>query len=318
MVNRCQRRNSRPQAGPNFMNNHAPRHRPRAPLYQPPTPNHSGTFIPSLPFYPGHHSQGISDIFAERAHLLSSLQQEDLRSTALFTEIAEINARLASGVPRPRILRKHLASKRNAAEMGARQERSILQRLGEVTFVIQQRERWCKVERGRGPGERIGTAARMEVGTGGHVWGGCYGMWVADERAWNGQHVPCEGEPQGYSASQGWGQQLPAQGYVMVTPPASTEGCGPTGQNDWQAQAPGDNCSDWDMCRVSAGDVVEQRSPPAARSDSMVELGAGRRRAQSRMSMPDLSSRQWGGDYPLYLGYYSSESSQGMADGLDN
>ncbi|OBT61665.1 hypothetical protein VE03_08393 [Pseudogymnoascus sp. 23342-1-I1] len=323
MVNRYQRRNSRPQAGPNFMNNNGPRHRPRAPPYQqPPMPTHGGTFIPSPPFSPAHYFQGLNSIFAERAYLLSSLQREDLRATAILTAIADINARMALE-PQTRgremkFLRRDLATKRHTADMSASQEKLILQRLGEVTFMIQQRERWWRVERGRERGCGVEAVARMEVGTGGDVLGGWNGPWVPDERAWNGQQVPCEGQPQGYYAAQGWGQQLPAQGYVTVTPPASTEGCGPTGHNDWQAQVPIDSCSDWDMSRVSGGDVVEQRSPQGARSDSMVELAAGRRRAQSRMSMPDLGSRSWGGEYPLYLGYWPSGSSLEYADGSDN
>lgn len=214
-----------------------------------------------------------------------------------------------------KFLRRDLAAKRHAADMSVRQEMWILQRLGEVTLVIQQRERWGKVERGRGMGVGVVAGTMVEVGEGGHGWNG---TWVAGEGVWHGRQILCEGQPQGYYAGQGWGQQLPAPGYVMVTPPASTEGGGITGCNDWQSPAVVDSSSDWDMCRVSGVDVMEQKSPRAARSDLMVELAAGRRRAQSRMSMPDLSSQPWGGDYPRYLGYYYPRCSLEMVDSSDN
>lgn len=303
------------------MNNYGygPRHRPRAPPYQLPMPNHNGPFTPSPPFSPDHCFQGISSIFAERAYLLSSLQREDLRATALLTAIADINVRMASGAPmrarEAKFLRRDLAAKRHAADMSGRQEKLILQRLGEVTLVIQQRERWCKVEREKGSGGGIGSGARVEVGMGGNAWGGWNG---ADVASWNGQQVLCEGQPQGYYGGQGWDQQLPAPGYVMVTPPSFTEGGGFTGRNDWQPPVPVDSSSDWDTSRASGGDIMEQRSPQAARSDSMVELAAGRRGAQSRMSMPDLISRPWGGDYPRYLGYYSPGCPLEMVGGSEN
>ncbi|ELR09196.1 hypothetical protein GMDG_03773 [Pseudogymnoascus destructans 20631-21] len=278
----------------------------------------------------------MTSIFAERAYLLSSLQREDVRATALLTVIADINARMASsGAPvrakEAKWLRRDLAAKRHAADMSGRQEKLILQRLGEVTLVIQQRERWWRVERERG----MGAGTRVEVGMGGNAWGGWNG---GDVVSWNGQQVQYDGQPQGYYGGQGWVQQVAAPGYVMATPPASTEGGGVIGCNDWQVQVPGcndwqvqvpgssdwqlpvpvDSSSDWNMSRISGADAMEQKPVRVARSDSMVEVAAGRRRAQSRMSMPDLSSRQWGGDCPQYLGYYSPGCSPEMTGGSVN
>ncbi|OBT72360.1 hypothetical protein VF21_07502 [Pseudogymnoascus sp. 05NY08] len=271
----------------------------------------------------------MNSIFAERAYLLSSLQREDVRATALLTVIADLNARMASGAPmggkEAKWLRRDLAAKRHAADMSVRQEKLILQRLGEVTLVIQQRERWWRVERER---ERVvggggGAGMGVNVGMGGNAWGGWNG---GDVVSWNSQQVLCDAQPQGYYGGQGWVQQVPAPGYVMATPPESTEGGGIMGCNEWQVQVPSssdwqlpvpvDSSSDWNMSRISGADAMEQKPVRVARSDSMVEIAAGRRRAQSRMSIPDLSSRSWGGDYPQYLGYYSPGCSQ--ADGSDN
>ncbi|KFY29008.1 hypothetical protein V493_02604 [Pseudogymnoascus sp. VKM F-4281 (FW-2241)] len=320
MVNRYKRRNSRPRAGTSFMSNYGPRHRPRPTRFQPPLPNHAGAFNPKPAFSPDQYFHGISSIFAERACLLSSLQREDLRATGLLTIIADINTRMASGAPmwarEAKYLRRDLAAKRHAADVSVRQEKLLLQRLGEVTLVIQQRERWYKVERERGMGAGIGGGARLDVRTGGNTWGDWNGPNVA---SWNGQQVLCGGQPQGYYGGQGWGQQLPPPGYVMIPPPTYTEDCGPIGHNYGQVHAPVNSCSDWDMSRVSEGDAAEQGSPQKARSYSMVELSAAvRTRAQGSMSMPDLSSRSLGGDYPRYLGYYSSGCSLEIVGGSDN
>ncbi|OBT89005.1 hypothetical protein VE02_02192 [Pseudogymnoascus sp. 03VT05] len=259
----------------------------------------------------------MNSIFAERAYLLSSLQREDVRATALLTVIADLNARMASGAPmrgkEAKWLRRDLAAKRHAADMSVRQEKLILQKLGEVTLVIQQRERWWRVESERGMGGGVGAGAGVEVGMGGSALGGWSG---GDVVSWNSQQVLCDAQPQGYYGGQGWVQQVPAPRYVMATPPASTEGDGIMGCNDWQVPVPVDSSSDWNMSRISGSDAMEQKPVRVARSDSMVELAAGRRRVQSRVSMPDLSSRSWGGDYPQYLGYYSPGCSQ--ADGSDN
>jgi hypothetical protein len=270
----------------------------------------------------------MTSIFAERAYLLSSLQREDVRATALLTVIADINARMASGPMRAKEvkwLRRDLAAKRHAADVSGRQEKLILQRLGEVTLVIQQRERWWRVERERGVGGGVGAGTGVEVGMGGNAWGGWNGTDVV---SWNGQQVQYDGQPQAYCGGQGWVQQVPAPGYVMNTPPASTEDGGIIGCNDWQVQAPGssgwqlpvtvDSSSDWNMSQISGADAMEQKPVRVARSDSMVEIAAGRRRAQSRMSMPDLGSRPWGGDCPRYLGYYSPGCSPEMTDGSGN
>ncbi|KFY17589.1 hypothetical protein V492_00570 [Pseudogymnoascus sp. VKM F-4246] len=322
MVNKCQRRNSRAQAGPNFINinNYGPSHSPRSATRQPPMPAHGRTFTPSPHFPPDHHFQGINSVFAERARLLSSLQREDLRATGLLTMIADIDARLSSGLPmrnrEVKWLKRDLAKKRQAADISARQERFILQRLGEVTLVIQQRERWWKVERERGLRAGIGHGARVGVEMGGNPWGSPYGTGISGEGAWNGRQDLYESQPQGYSYGfQGWGQQFTPAYTTMFTPPSSTESGGITGCNDWQNLAPVDSSSDWDMSRISGFDAMEQKSVRVARSDSMVELAADRRRAQSRMSMPDLSSRSWGCDY---LGYQYPGYSPEMADSSDN
>ncbi|OBT59208.1 hypothetical protein VE04_00349 [Pseudogymnoascus sp. 24MN13] len=271
----------------------------------------------------------MNSILAERAYLLSSLQREDVRATALLTVIADLNARMASRPPtrwkERKLIRRDLEAKRHAADVSVRQEKRILQRLGEVTLVIQQRERWWRVERERGIGGGFGAEARVEGGMGGNAWGGWNG---ADVVSWNGQQVQYEGQPQGYYGGQGWVQQVSPPGYVMVTPPASTEGGGIIGCNDRQVQVPGssdwqfpvpvDSSSDWNMSRISGADAMEQKPVRVARSDSMVEVAAGRRRAQSSMSMPDLGSSSWGGDCPQYLGYYSPGCSPEMTGGSVN
>ncbi|KFX93132.1 hypothetical protein O988_06970, partial [Pseudogymnoascus sp. VKM F-3808] len=122
----------------------------------------------------------------------------------------------------------------------------------------------------------------------------------------------------------GWGQQFPAPGYVIPTPPASTEGGIPTAPTDWQHSPPPpldisnsndwpstppplDSSSDWDTSRVSAcDDAADQPSPQTARSEPMAERDTGRKGAKSRMmSLPNLGSGSWeGGGCPRYLGYY--------------
>ncbi|KFY10642.1 hypothetical protein V491_07552 [Pseudogymnoascus sp. VKM F-3775] len=323
MVNRYQRRNSRPHACHSFMNNYGPPHHPRPLIHQPPIPTHDGRFIPSTVFSPDHYFQGINSTFAERAYLLSCLQQEDIRVTALLTVIADLNARMASGAQmrarEAKWLRRDLAAKRYEVDMSSRQEKLILQRLGEVTLVIQQRERWSMVEREKGMGVGVGVGAgaamRVDIGMSGNAWGGWNGPDVVSS---NGQQIMREGQPQGHYDCLGWGQQFPAPGYVMITPPASTEGGGISGCNDWQLPASVDSSSDWDMSRNSSVDAMEQKPARVGRSDSMVELAAGRPRAQRRMSMPDLGSKPRGGDYPRYLGYYSPGCSLELADGSDN
>lgn len=218
-------------------------------------------------------------------------------------------------------LRRDLAAKRYEVDMSSRQEKLILRRLGEVTLVIQQRERWCRVERERvmgvgvGVGVAAGAATRVDIGMGGNAWGGWNGSDVVSS---NGQQILGGGQPQGHYGCQGWGQQFPAPGYVMVTPPASTESGGIAGCSDWQLPASVDSSSDWDMSRISGVDAIEQKPARLTRSGSMVELAAGRQRAESRMSMPGLDSKPWEGDYPRYLGYYSPGCSLELADGSDN
>ena len=202
-----------------------------------------------------------------------------------------------------RALRKKLGAKRHRADISMREEKSILQRLGEVTFMIQQRQRWYVVQREMAMGIGIGLGAAMKLGRDGRIWGNLNGAWITDDGVRHGQQAPClysEVQPQGYNGSHGWNQQFPVPGYMMDTVAESMEGGRFTGLNGWQP-APVDSPRGWEPSQISGTDVMMQKSPWAAKSDSMLERTVGRRGGQTA-SLPDLGPEPWGGGNRCYLG----------------
>lgn len=299
-----QRRSKRFGGENNFMSYHAYNTRSRTSTYQPHMTNYHQNSKPHHnTFQASQYLPSAASLLNERAYLLTSLQREDLRATSLLASIADINARLESGVQmrfkEAKMLRKTLGFKRHSAEMRMRQEKWILQRLGEVTFLIQQRERW----------ERVDMERRM--GMGGQIWGGWNGFWMADVKRL-GQQAPCingDIHSQNRPVGQEWYHQLPASG-LAVEMPATPVDSKFESLSGWQTQTSGGSPSCWPIQTVSENDATRQQSPSTAKSESMVEPTGNRRGDWNRMSVPDLTSGSWNNGEPRYLGYFPRRSSE--------
>jgi hypothetical protein len=123
------------------------------------------------PYSPSHRS--FEDLTAERSYLLNSLQHEDQRATNLLKSLAYCQDTFVSsknqkhaGLDHPNIgldhmdagearppgyvgrrkVRKQMAWVRRQLAETTEQEKRILERLGQVTFEIQWKERWGRVE----------------------------------------------------------------------------------------------------------------------------------------------------------------------------
>jgi len=249
--------------------------------------------------------QATSNLYTERAYLLTSLQREDSRATHLLSTITSIRARLDSPTPLrfrdAKALRKSLAAKRRGAEMSMKQEKWILQRLGHVTFMIQQRERWERVER-----EKMMGASSGMCNNGG-VWGGWDGIW---QQAQQPTYAYTEGQQIG---EQGWGQCQPQTGFVVELPATPVADSGFQSSNDWQGQTSAGSPGSWQTVSAEgSGSEAAQQSPWESKSDSMAEPVGSGRGAWKRMSVPDLSSGSWSdGDFQ-YVGYYPRKNSEDL------
>ncbi|KAE8442566.1 hypothetical protein EG329_003053 [Mollisiaceae sp. DMI_Dod_QoI] len=96
----------------------------------------------------GWRPLSFDDLHHERSHLLTSLQHENLKATALLRKITPLENDIVNGniSYTKRKMKHQLGWFKRRLEETAHQERAILSRLGDLTFQIQQRERSNQVE----------------------------------------------------------------------------------------------------------------------------------------------------------------------------
>lgn len=102
--------------------------------------------------YVQHHQHGASsleELNYERGYLISSLNHEDVKATQLLSHIAILEEKLHSelqNITACRKYKKHLSWLRSRLSETTKQEKSILTRLGQVTYEIQNKERRNRIQ----------------------------------------------------------------------------------------------------------------------------------------------------------------------------
>jgi hypothetical protein len=97
---------------------------------------------------PEPQPRSFEELHTERSYLLASLQQENFKATDLLRKIPPLEQGLVqTQMPQVRTkTKKQLGWLRYRIDEITRQEKAILARLGELTYEIQSRERWCQIE----------------------------------------------------------------------------------------------------------------------------------------------------------------------------
>ena len=233
--------------------------------------------------FPHSQLRSIGELQVERSYLINSLQQEDFKATELLKKIRHLQEACQDIIEGPvhRKLKKQLGHYKNRMCQCTKQEKAILARLGQVTYEIQSKERWSRIEN-----ERL------------QQWI-CYGF----EQMSLGTACP-EFIPQFV-----YPQQWPAQPisdcsyYGERSHPLPTYEAAPKGY------APTIHCEPTEVHELPC--IVTSPISNRVRSASMVNLAAPVEKVK-RLSMPELSTGEAGGqvssdDDDRYIGYYISK-----------
>lgn len=92
--------------------------------------------------------RSFDELQTERSYLLNSLQREDYKATELLKKIRDLQEGFQGVVEGPicRNLKKKLGYLKSRMSQCTKQEKMILARLGQVTYEIQSKERWNRIE----------------------------------------------------------------------------------------------------------------------------------------------------------------------------
>lgn len=95
--------------------------------------------------------RSFDELVQERTYLLNSLQREDFSAMSLMKHISSARESLVKTLDQRarRRVRNHIIWLQNRLEETAQQEKSILSRLGQVSYEIQHIERYNRVEEER-------------------------------------------------------------------------------------------------------------------------------------------------------------------------
>jgi hypothetical protein len=116
--------------------------------------NHESVYSlpqPSHVEFPLPPSRSFDELQVERSYLVNSLQREDLKATELLKKIRHLQDACHDVIEGPlqRKLKKQLGHFKNRMCQCTKQEKTILARLGQVTYEIQSKERWSRIENER-------------------------------------------------------------------------------------------------------------------------------------------------------------------------
>ena len=106
---------------------------------------------------PEPQPRSFEELHTERSYLLTALQHENIRATDLLRKIPPLEQGLVQNqIPQIRTKsKKQLGWLRYRIDEITRQEKATLARLGELTYEIQSRERWCQIENERRQHEQM-------------------------------------------------------------------------------------------------------------------------------------------------------------------
>lgn len=95
-------------------------------------------------------TRSFHELHIERSYLLNALQREDHKATELLKKVRDIQESL-QGIQgqMQRKLKRQLGQTKCAMSQCTKQEKLILSRLGQVTYEIQSKERWIRIEHER-------------------------------------------------------------------------------------------------------------------------------------------------------------------------
>lgn len=95
--------------------------------------------------------RSFEELQVERSYLISSLQREDSKATDLLKKIRYLQESCHDAMEGSvhRKLKKQLGHFKNRMCQCTKQEKTILARLGQVTYEIQSKERWNRIENER-------------------------------------------------------------------------------------------------------------------------------------------------------------------------
>jgi hypothetical protein len=252
-------------------------------------------FVYSLPpqsyvEFPHPQLRSFHELQVERSYLINSLQREDFKATELLKKIRHLQEGCHDAVEGPvhRKLKKQLGHFKNRMCQCTKQEKTILARLGQVTYEIQSKERWSRIEN-----ERL------------QQWN-CPGF----EQMSLDTAYP-EFSPQTVYPQQ-WPVQLVYDGYYYGGPSQLMPSCG--GTPDWYP--PTTRCESNEVHELPC--VVRSPISTRVRSASMINLAMPTEKVK-RLSMPELFTGDSDGgtsnnDDDRYIGYYVNKACPG--DGL--
>jgi hypothetical protein len=253
------------------------------------TTNHESAYgFPQPPYadLSAPRIRSFEELQVERSYLISSLQREDSKATDLLKKIRYLQESCHDAMEGSvyRKLKKQLGHFKNRMCQCTKQEKMILARLGQVTYEIQSKERWSRIEN-----ERL------------QQWN-CHGLEQMHLDATCPEFVPHNAYSQqwavqpAYHGSYGGGysEQIPPYGGVPELHPATIRY-----QSDELYELP---------CDVSRPVTTRVRSA------SMINLTLPKERVK-RLSMPELSMGDSEGDASSdddhrYIGYYISKPAQ--------
>jgi hypothetical protein len=236
--------------------------------------------------FPRPQLRSFEELQVERSYLINSLQREDFKATELLKKIRYLQEGCLDVMEGPihRKLKKQLGHFKNRMCQCTKQEKTILARLGQVTYEIQSKERWSRIEN-----ERL------------QQWN-CHGFEQMSLDATCPEFTPQCMYPQQWPV-----QPMSDSGYYGgYSHPMPTYEAGP----EWYTP----------MSRCQSNEVHESpcvvTSPISnrVRLASMTNLAAPMVKVK-RLSMPELSTGDSDGDFSndddyRYIGYYISKPAQ--------
>lgn len=227
--------------------------------------------------------RSFEELHVERSYLINSLQREDSKATELLKKIRYLqdSCHDAIGGPLHRKLKKQLGHFKNRMCQCTKQEKTILARLGQVTYEIQSKERWNRIENERLQEWNCHGFEQMRLDA------NCPAFTPHDANSQQWQVQPVyDGNYYG-----GYTQSMPS--YVGIP--------------EWYPPTVHDETNEL-PCRVS------RPGSTLVRSASMINLALPAEKAK-RLSMPELSLGHSEGAAPndddhQYVGYYVKNPTQ--------
>jgi hypothetical protein len=250
--------------------------------------NYESAYIIPQPHYADFSPpqlRSFQELQVERSYLINSLQREDFKATELLKKVRHLQESCHDALEGPvhRKLRKQIGHFKNRMCQCTKQEKIILARLGQVTFEIQSKERWSRIEN-----ERL------------QQWN-CHGLEQMRLDAICLESMPYNAYPQQWPVQPiydgyhygGYSQQIPLYG----------------GAPKWQP--PNIRCESNELHELPCD--VSNPISSRVRSASMTNLALPTEKVK-RLSMPELSMRDSEGgvlnDCHQYVGFYISRPAQ--------